>query len=89
MKIGILVYKGPYFFQYLTGRWKLMELHKTQAALLETMQERSVTIAEVKIIDLPCFCFSYAKSYKNKRLSIARGAVGSFMFCSKIELSFV
>ena len=60
--------KGPVFANIILADEINRTPPKTQAALLEAMQEKSVTVAGHRFdLELPFFCFSYSKSDRTGR----------------------
>ena len=75
--------KGPIFSNIILADEINRTPPKTQAALLEAMQERSVTVAGHNYkLRSTLFCIGYSKPHRAGRdLSLARGSVRSFYVC--------
>jgi MoxR-like ATPase len=78
--------KGP-VFRILFWQMKSTEHHKTQAALLEAMQERSVTIAgENYKLDLPYFVLATQNPIEQEgTYPLPEAQLDRFMFAIKLE----
>ena len=71
--------RGPVFTHILLADEINRATPKTQSALLEAMQERSVTVGgERNILEEPFYRAGHSESHRDGRhLSVARGAAGS------------
>jgi len=82
---------GPIFANLILADEINRATPKTQSALLECMQEQSVTIANTTYkLTQPFFCHCYTKSYRNARnISIARSPTRSIYVSITNTLSYI